>query len=111
LADFAGIIVFPYVFFSYPFRAMGNSCVPLLFLAVSTGLDIVLGIWLVMGLNMGVGRATWTAMIARATVGAVIAAYAMVKLRILRGILSVMVWNFHRIWETVVINDVATGSR
>lgn len=108
-AVFAGIIfVFLYNFFSYLLRAMGNSFVPLLFLAVSAGLNIVLDIWFVMGLNMGVGGAAWATVIAQAAAGIGIAVYAMVKLRILRGILSGAAWNFHRLWE-IIVNDVATG--
>lgn len=108
-AVFAGIIfVFLYNFFSYLLRAMGNSFVPLLFLAVSAGLNIVLDIWFVMGLNMGVGGAAWATVIAQAAAGIGIAVYAMVKLRILRGILFGAAWNFHRLWE-IIVNDVATG--
>lgn len=108
-AVFAGIIfVFLYNFFSYLLRAMGNSFIPLLFLAVSAGLNIVLDIWFVVGLNMGVGGAAWATVIAQAAAGIGIAAYAMLKLRILRGILSGGAWNFHRLWE-IIVNDVATG--
>ena len=47
--------VFLYNFFSCLLRAMGNSIVPLLFLAVSAGMNIVLDIWFVVGFHMGVG--------------------------------------------------------
>ena len=55
---FVGIgFVFLYNFFSYLLRAMGNSVVPLSFLAVSAGMNIVLDIWFVVGLHMGVSGA------------------------------------------------------
>ena len=60
---FCGIgAVFLYNYFAFLLRAVGNSVVPLYFLAGSAVLNILLDLWFVIGLNMGVAGA------ARATV-------------------------------------------
>ena len=105
---FVGIaFVFLYNFFSYLLRAMGNSMVPLGFLAASAGLNIVLDIWFVMGFQMGVGGAAWATVIAQAAAGIGIAVYSMAKLPVLRGN-TTRGWNFGRLRE-IIVNDVATG--
>ena len=49
---FSGIIfVFLYNFFAYLLRAMGNSSIPLVFLAVSSVMNIALDIWFVVGVT------------------------------------------------------------
>ena len=54
---FAGIMfTFLYNYFSCLLRAIGNSVVPLWFLAVSSVLNIILDIWFVAGMNRGSGR-------------------------------------------------------
>ena len=55
---FCGITaVFLYNYFACLLRAVGNSVIPLLFLAVSAVLNIVLDLWFVLGLNRGVAGA------------------------------------------------------
>ena len=49
--------IFLYNFFASLLRSLGNSVVPLLFLAVSAGLNILLDLWFVAGLNQGVAGA------------------------------------------------------
>lgn len=67
---FGGIIfVFLYNFFAYLLRSMGNSFMPLVFLAISSVLNIVLDIWFVVGLNMDVGGAALATVIAQAVSG------------------------------------------
>ena len=52
---FAGLAgIFLYNFFASLLRSLGNSVIPLTFLAVSAGLNIVLDLWFVAGLNRGV---------------------------------------------------------
>lgn len=107
-AVFTGILfVFLYNFFSYLLRAMGNSLVPLLFLGISAGLNIVLDIWFVVGLHKGVSGAAWATVIAQATSGIGIAVYALGKLPILRGE-KLPGWDFRRLRE-IIANTVATG--
>ena len=106
---FVGIgFVFLYNFFSYLLRAMGDSVVPLSFLAVSAGMNIVLDIWFVVGLHMGVSGAAWATVIAQAAAGIGIAVYSIAKLPILHRDRPSVKWNPHRLWE-IIVNDVATG--
>lgn len=54
LVIFAGILaMFLYNFFAAVLRAVGNSAIPLLFLAVCAILNIVLDLWFVLGLSWG----------------------------------------------------------
>lgn len=106
---FVGIFfVFLYNFFSYLLRAMGNSVMPLIFLAVSSVMNILLDLWFVVGLGMGVSGAAWATVIAQAAAGIGIAAYSLAKLPILRQNKSRPGWNPGRLKE-IIINDVATG--
>ena len=55
---FAGLAgIFLYNFFASLLRSLGNYVIPLTFLAVSAGLNIVLDLWFVAGLNRGVAGA------------------------------------------------------
>lgn len=55
---FAGMFgIFLYNFFAALLRSLGNSVVPLIFLAVSAGLNIGLDLWFVAGLEWGVAGA------------------------------------------------------
>lgn len=82
---FAGIFfVFLYNYFACLLRAVGNSVVPLWFLAVSSVLNIVLDIWFVAYLNRGVEGAAQATVIAQAVSGVGIAAYTGWKVPALR---------------------------
>lgn len=106
---FAGIIfVFLYNFFSYLLRALGNSAVPLVFLAVSSILNIALDIWFVIGLKMGVGGAALATVIAQAVSGIGILIYSLAKLPVLRFGKEDIRWDRGRMKE-IIINDVSTG--
>lgn len=106
---FVGIIfVFLYNFFSYLLRAMGNSVVPLIFLAVSSVINIVLDIWFVVGLKQGVSGAALATVIAQAVSGVGILVYSYIKLPILRFNREDIKWNKCRMKE-IIINSVATG--
>ena len=55
---FCGIFAtFLYNYFASLLRAVGNSVVPLVFLAVSAVLNIALDLWFVVGLDRGVAGA------------------------------------------------------
>ena len=106
---FSGIIfVFLYNFFSYLLRAMGNSLVPLIFLAASSAINIVLDIWFVVGLKMGVSGAALATVIAQAVSGVGIMVYSFIRLPILRFSKENIRWNGSRMKE-IIINDAATG--
>ena len=82
---FAGLAaVFLYNYFASLLRALGNSVVPLLFLALSAGLNIALDLWFVCGLGRGVGGAAEATVIAQYVSGVGIAVYTWVQFPLLR---------------------------
>ena len=87
---FMGIpAVFLYNYFASFLRAIGNSVIPLGFLAVSAVLNIALDLWFVIGLNRGVVGAAEATVIAQYVSGIGIAAYTLVRFPQVRSI-----WNF-----------------
>lgn len=77
---FCGIIAtFLYNYFASFLRAVGNSVVPLLFLAVSAVLNIVLDLWFVLGLERGVSGTAEATVIAQYISGIGIAIYTLIK--------------------------------
>ncbi len=93
LVIFCGIFAtFLYNFFAAFLRAVGNSLVPLVFLAVSAGINIVLDLWFVLGLGQGAAGAAMATVIAQYISGAGIAAYAWLLCPQFHGI-----WNYRRI--------------
>ncbi len=85
---FCGIAAtFLYNYFASFLRAVGNSVVPLIFLAVSAVLNIILDLWFVLGLKRGVAGAAEATVIAQYVSGAGITVYSVAKcpeLRIFR---------------------------
>ena len=77
---FMGIpAVFLYNYFASFLRAIGNSVVPLAFLAVSAVLNIALDLWFVLGLNRGVAGAAEATVIAQYLSGIGIAVYTLAR--------------------------------
>lgn len=77
---FSGIAAtFLYNYFASFLRAVGNSVVPLIFLAVSAVLNIILDLWFVLGLGRGVAGAAEATVIAQYASGAGITLYSMAK--------------------------------
>lgn len=106
---FAGLIfVFFYNFFAFLLRGMGNSVAPLVFLGISSIINIVLDLWFVAGLSMGVSGAAWATVIAQAVSGLGIGIYSFVKVSELRFSPEDMKFSAARLKETAV-NDFATG--
>ena len=84
---FAGIpAVFLYNYFASFLRAVGNSVVPLAFLAVSACLNIALDLWFVLGLGRGVAGAAEATVIAQYVSGIGIAVYALARRSEFRGL-------------------------
>mgnify|MGYP001035682959 FL=1 len=76
LVIFCGIAAtFLYNYFASLLRAVGNSVIPLIFLAVSAVLNIALDLWFVLGLNLGVRGAAWATVAAQYVSGAGIAVF------------------------------------
>ena len=86
---FCGIAgTFLYNYFASLLRAVGNSVVPLVFLAISAALNIVLDLWFVVGLERGVAGAAEATIIAQFVSGIGLALYTWLRfpaLRIGRG--------------------------
>ena len=77
---FAGLIgIFLYNFFASLLRSLGNSVVPLAFLAVSAVLNIILDLWFVAGLNRGVAGAAEATVISQYVSGIGIAIYTRIR--------------------------------
>ena len=84
---FLGIpAIFLYNFFASFLRAIGNSVIPLVFLAVSSVLNIVLDLWFVVGLNKAVAGAAQATVIAQYISGVCIAVYTWVRFPQVRSV-------------------------
>lgn len=82
---FAGIIfIYLYNYFACLLRSVGNSVVPLWFLAVSSVMNVFLDIWFVAGLDRGVAGAAEATVISQAVSGVGIAAYTLWRVPALR---------------------------
>lgn len=76
--------VFLYNYFSCLLRAIGNSVIPLLFLAVCAVLNILLDLWFVLGLRLGISGAAGATVISQYISGIGIAIYTWFKFPWLR---------------------------
>ena len=77
---FAGLIgIFLYNFFASLLRSLGNSMIPLAFLAVSAGLNIALDLWFVAGLDRGVAGAAEATVISQYVSGIGITLYTRIR--------------------------------
>ncbi|WP_040196956.1 MATE family efflux transporter [Candidatus Soleaferrea massiliensis] len=80
LVIFCGLAAtFFYNFFASLLRAVGNSVIPLLFLAISAILNIVLDLWFVLGLGRGVSGAAEATVISQYVSGIGIMLYTWIK--------------------------------
>ena len=88
-AEFLLLSTGPNYFASF-LRAIGNSVIPLVFLAVSAVLNIALDLWFVIGVNRGVaGAAAEATVIAQYVSGIGIAAYAFMRFPQVRSVWKV----------------------
>lgn len=77
---FAGLAaIFLYNFFAALLRSLGNSIIPLVFLAVSAVLNIVLDLWFVAGLHRGVDGAAEATVLSQYVSGIGIALYTALR--------------------------------
>ena len=82
---FYGIVfTFLYNYFASLLRALGNSTVPLWFLAVAAILNVVLDLLFILVFNMGIAGAAWATVIAQAVSALGIIGYYLLKLNVLR---------------------------
>ncbi len=104
---FVGIgFTFLYNFFAYLLRSLGNSVVPLLFLAVSSVLNVILDLWFVISLGMQIPGAAAATVLSQGAAGI--------------GILLYTGWKYPQLIRpqrkicrkrlgTIIKNDVFTG--
>lgn len=85
LVIFGGLAAtFLYNYFASLLRALGNSVIPLGFLAASAVLNIILDLWFVLGLGLGVSGAAAATVISQYLSGTGIAAYTLIRYQELR---------------------------
>ena len=104
---FAGIgFVFLYNFFAYLLRAIGNSVVPLYFLAVSSILNVVLDLYFVIVLKWGIEGAAVATVLSQGVSRIGIAVYTICKRPDLLKTKQRFLWSRMR---NIIKNDVFTG--
>lgn len=106
---FAGIVfIFLFNFFAYLLRAVGNSLVPLIFLAISSVTNIVLDLYFVISLKWGVAGAAGATVISQALAGVGTAIYVMARHRDLVSSGKDGRTEWYRLGE-IIKNNVFTG--
>ena len=99
---FMGIpAVFLYNYFASYLRAIGNSVVPLVFLAVSSLLNIILDLWFVIGFKMGVAGAAEATVVAQYLSGLGIMLYTLICYKRVHAIWKISCLKKERISEIV----------
>ena len=99
---FMGIpAVFLYNYFASYLRAIGNSVIPLVFLAVSSLLNIILDLWFVIGFKMGVAGAAQATVIAQYLSGLGIMLYTLICYKRVHAIWKISCLKKERIREIV----------
>ena len=99
---FMGIpAVFLYNYFASYLRAIGNSVIPLVFLAVSSLLNIILDLWFVIGFKLGVAGAAQATVIAQYLSGLGIMLYTLICYKRVHAIWKISCLKKERISEIV----------
>ena len=95
------LAVFLYNYFTSYLRAIGNSVIPLVFLAASSVLNIILDLWFVIGLEMGVAGAAQATVIAQYLSGLGIMIYTFVYYKQVNAILKISCLKKERISKII----------
>ncbi len=99
---FMGIpAVFLYNYFASYLRAIGNSVIPLVFLAVSSLLNIILDLWFVIGFKMGVAGSAQATVVAQYLSGLGIMLYTLICYKRVHAIWKISCLKKERISEIV----------
>ncbi len=99
---FMGIpAVFLYNYFASYLRAIGNSVIPLVFLAVSSLLNIILDLWFVIGFKRGVAGAAEATVVAQYLSGLGIMLYTLICYKRVHAIWKISCLKKERISEIV----------
>lgn len=106
---FVGIgFTFLFNYFAYLLRSMGNSRVPLMFLACSSILNIILDLVAVIVLSWGVAGAAAATVFSQGVAGIGIAIYSFRNVPALRLSRECRRWSFSRFFA-IMKNDIMTG--
>lgn len=82
---FYGILfTFFYNYFASLLRSIGNSFIPLVFLAISALLNIVLDLLFIISFDMGVAGAAWATIIAQGVSAVCVTLYCYLKIEVIR---------------------------
>ena len=99
---FMGIpAIFLYNYFAAFLRAIGNSVIPMIFLAVSSVMNIGLDLWFVLGLNRGVAGAAEATVIAQFFSGIGIAVYTLLRYPESRAVKNIRSLRRERVHEVI----------
>ena len=93
--------VFLYNYFTALLRSIGNSVVPLLFLVVSTIVNILLDLLFVITFQMGVGGAALATVIAQYISGIGITIYTLLKCPVFH------IKRIHMRWDTSILQEIS----
>ena len=108
LIIFAGLpFVFLYNFFAYLQRSVGRTVSPLVFLAISSLINVVLDFAFVLGFNMGVSGAAIATVIAQVISGIGLMIYSFINLSILKEKTIKIKFNSSRL-KQIIKNDFST---
>ena len=80
----ANIFTFLYNFYSYSIRSIGNSFTPLVFLIISTIVNLLLDLLFVVGFKMGVKGAAIATLLSQALSALMVIVYTNIKIGVLR---------------------------
>ena len=83
IIDLGVIVMFAYNLCAGLLRAIGNSVMPLVFLLLSSALNVVLDLWFIAGMGMGVAGAAVATVIAQGVSVVLCILYVMARVRIL----------------------------
>lgn len=83
IIDLGVIVMFAYNLCAGLLRAIGNSVMPLVFLLLSSALNVVLDLWFIAGMGMGVAGAAVATVIAQGVSVVLCVLYVMARVRIL----------------------------
>ena len=99
---FIGIpAIFLYNYFASYLRAIGNSMIPLIFLAISAILNIVLDLFFVIVLKLGVEGAAIATMISQYLSGIGISIYSLIKNIQVRAIMKLQYFHLKRVHKVI----------
>ena len=83
IIDFGVVVMFMYNLCAGLLRAIGNSVMPLVFLLISSALNVALDLWFIAGMGMGVAGAAVATVIAQGVSEVLCVLYVMARVRIL----------------------------